>query len=652
MGARRQKAVSMREAGNVTIPAASSTYTRGHHDRDRPEGVPARWSCLEELPLSCLPRSIVSALTALSLLLAPLSSLQAAEPLTRADYESCQSGDEAAFAKAIEGITVKALEEGTKAIDYKSAVGIEWRRLGIDEVLDTRVDLAVAEVRDETSWGALMKSLANAEKAQELATAVAERVYQSDAVKSAIESLATGVGKEIGKSIELANIDAAGPALECLRSFLGARYGAAVAATVSANAGQEFGLDSSRGGAEISSEAVLKQSGEGITGAAILLMRRQLANMAGRVGQRLVGSILSRLVSVVAGGVGLVLIAKDIWDLRHGVLPIIATEMKSKETKDKVQEELARSLSEQIGLHIKEIGAKSAERVVEIWREFRRAHVKALEIAERDEGFRQFLDTVKPESYVRLDEITGLLLAKEGEAGVLSRLADGTLNDAVNVLPDTGMTIAREQGSVDEALAWSRLAGDSLAKVVDFEVHRRAKPADFSKSSLDAMFALDDRLAIVRLASIDRAARDTLFDIDRVVLRTLARSLTDSELSTLAGYLTGLEKGPRERVLAAVAAAPGKMQVLASSRVRQAVLASADQGFAVDMMLRSDAPFDAAAALEDFRAVSDGRISPILVWDKHPALVVAAAFALLLILLLMRRLFRPRRPAAPPAQAV
>ena len=57
---------------------------------------------------------------------------------------------------------------------------------------------------------------------------------------------------------------------------------------------------------------------------AILLVRRQLANMAARIGQRLAGSILARLVSVVAGGIGLVLIAKDIWELRNGVLPIIA----------------------------------------------------------------------------------------------------------------------------------------------------------------------------------------------------------------------------------------------------------------------------------------------------------------------------------------
>ena len=69
---------------------------------------------------------------------------------------------------------------------------------------------------------------------------------------------------------------------------------------------------------------MLVEGSEGIAGTVVLVVRRQLANMAARIGQRVVGSILSRLVSVVAGGVGLVLIAKDIWDFRHGVLPIVA----------------------------------------------------------------------------------------------------------------------------------------------------------------------------------------------------------------------------------------------------------------------------------------------------------------------------------------
>ncbi|NOT71735.1 MAG: hypothetical protein HOP09_10800 [Hyphomicrobium sp.] len=44
---------------------------------------------------------------------------------------------------------------------------------------------------------------------------------------------------------------------------------------------------------------------------------------------------------------------------------------------------MAKTIQEQIGEHTKEIAAKTAERVAEIWQEFRRAHVKVLDLAER-----------------------------------------------------------------------------------------------------------------------------------------------------------------------------------------------------------------------------------------------------------------------------
>src|SRR5207237_3055955 len=117
--------------------------------------------------------------------------------------------------------------------------------------------------------------------------------------------------------------------------------------------------------AQGSTGQVLAEGSEGIAGTVVLVVRRQLANMATRIGQRIVGSILSRLVSVVASGVGVVLIAKDIWDFRHGVLPIIADEMKAKTTKDKVREELAKSITEQIHDSVKESSDKTADRADE-----------------------------------------------------------------------------------------------------------------------------------------------------------------------------------------------------------------------------------------------------------------------------------------------
>jgi hypothetical protein len=572
--------------------------------------------------------------------------------VTHADYEACQAGDEAAFRSAVEKITIAAMQNGLEGVDYAAAVDIEWRKLGMDQIVDRRVDVAVEEVQNETSLGTRIQSLGNKEKAQELATAVAERVYKSQAVSGAIEKLAEGVGQAVGTRIELASQDAAGPALDCLKAFLGSRYGQTVASVVSGNAANEFGLDPSKGGANIAAGTVLKQSAGGITGAAILIVRRQLANMARRIGQRIVGAVLSRLVSVVAGGIGLVLIAKDIWDLRNGVLPIIQDEMKAAATKTMVKTELASSLSQQIGEHVREIGTKSAERVVEIWHEFRRAHLKALELAERDSNFRKFLNNVQPAAFARLDEVTGLVLSSEGEPGILKRLGDGTLETAVHTLPEPAMTIARETRSIEPALAWTAVAGNRLDKVIEYEVYRSGKPETFTEVSLSRLFAVDDRLAISRLAALDRAARDTLFDLNAADLKTVARTLGESELSTLASYLTGLQSTPRERVLKAIAADPASLRRISAPRVRGAILASTDQTAAVDMFFRTGAADTTQATLRDFIMAWEGRISPLLLWERHPIPTIALAFGVLLLLLLLRRLFFPRRhpPPAPPAQ--
>ena len=594
-------------------------------------------------------RAVMSSILALSLVATHAAPVfAAAETLTKSDYEACQSRDEPAFRTAVENITQTALKNSLASFDTKSAVADAWRANGMDETIDKRVDLAVSEVSSETSWAELLQSLANSAKAQELAKAVAERVYRSQAIKTGLETVATDVGRKLGTSLEFASQDAAGPAITCIKTFLGNRYGSAVSSAVTSRAEKEFGIDSSKGKASISPGAVISQSSEGITGAAILLVRRQLVNMTERIGQRIVGSVLSRLVSVAAGGVGAVLIAKDIWELRTGVLPIIASEMKSKSTKEQVRAELAKSISDQIGDHVKDIAAKSAEHIVEIWQDFRRAHLKTLDLADRNEGFRTFLDLTKPVNLPRLDEIIGLVLAAEGEPAVAKRLSDGTLDTAVNRMPSAGMDIARDTRSVEMGLKWSAVSGDLLPNVVELELHRRANADDFTRVSLGQLMGLDDKISIQRLSALKREARETLFELNAADLKPLARALSESELGTLSGYLTGLDKKPRERVLRAIASSPGKMRVLASARVRDAVLASRDQSSAVDIMLRADvsSPSD---ILADAKLAFEGQVSPILIWERHPIAIFAALIPALILLLLLRRIIMPPRKPKPPA---
>lgn len=562
------------------------------------------------------------------------------------DYAACQTTNEADFRKAVLDITTATLTRSTATIDFRAAVADEWRRLDVGHTIDSEVDKAFDAIKDEQSWGSLLQSLGSENKAKELTTALTERVYRSPAMQKAIEDLATGVGRSIGGRIEIATSDAAGPAIECMKAFLGPRYGSTVAGVVTGAAGKEFEVGTGTAGADVTAGGVLNQTAGGITGAAILVMRRQLGNMAGRLGQRLVGSVLSRLVSVVAGGVGLVLIAKDVWDLRYGVLPIIANELKSAESKDKVQEELAASIAAQIGDHVVEIARHASDRIVEIWKEYRAAHAMVLDLAERQPDFRSFLDRVRPESLPRIDEVTALLLSEEGEAGVMRRLSDGTLDLAVNKLPEPAMEIARQSRSLETAIAWSAVAGTRIDKVLEFEIFRRAKPSDFTTQSLDRVVSLNDPVAVKRLAAIAPATRDVLFDLDPAVLTTAARGLDEAELGTFAGYLTGLPPATRQRLLTQVAAEPSSLKTLTQPRVRDAVLASKDQGAALDILLRTSESDSTEALQNDVRLAWEGQIHPEILWHRHPILIALTGLAALIVLLLVRRVFRGPRPAS------
>jgi len=195
------------------------------------------------------------------------------------------------------------------------------------------------------------------------------------------------------------------------------------------------------------------------------------------------------------------------------------------------------------------------------------------------------------------------------------------------------------------------VAGDKIGAVLDNEIYRRTKPSELTSASLTRILDVGDRLAISRLASISRGARDTLFDLDTAELRTLSRNVTESELETLAGYLGGLAKAPRDRVLKALATEPATMKLIASEPLRRAVVTSRDQSAAVEIMLRPQGLVDPVAAYEDIRLAWEGRVQPMLIWEKHPAAIVALGIVGLLFVLFLWRLLVPRRrrtDTAPP----
>ena len=589
-------------------------------------------------------RRLISSLTAASLILMPIASARAKAPERAASAgQLCQDQTISGFRGEVQKITETAITRGLSNVSYKALVLDGWRKNDLDKIINNEVDNAVAEVADESSWKDLVKSLAYKEKAKELAINVAERVYRSENVTKSLDSLSQGVGVAIGKRIELATLDAAAPTMRCVRAFLGNRYGQTVADIVSADTGKEFDVDPRALQADVGKGDVLVSGSGVIAGTVILMVRRTVSQMARRVGQRVVGAVLGRLVSVVAGGVGLVLIAKDIWDMRNGVLPIIAAEMKSNASNEKIREELVSVLKSQLGDQAKILSAHTADKVVAIWQEFRRVHAKVVELSLKHEGFKSFLDTVNRGDMPRLDRVAAIILANEGEAGILKRLDNGTLNEAVKKFDNDALQIAEDTNSLEQSFGWLKLTGAKLKPILEYDIHRRAKHTDFTPSGLAKTMALNDRLAITRLTDLTREARTPLFELDGEKLKKLAREFNTAELETLSRYLTGLKPAAKSRIINAVAFNPVQFRKISSTAIREAILTSEDQQAAVNLMLRTSSMMDLPNIPKDIQLAFDGRINPRLVWEKHTLPVIIIGFIGFIFFAIFWRLIFGRR---------
>ena len=203
-------------------------------------------------------RRLVSGVMALSLLVASAAPSFATDAQTTGSKANaplpanCQVADEEAFRNAIDTLTLAAIAKGLEGVDFAALVNVAWRETGADLALDQRVTKSVAEIQEETSWSTLLQSLASREAAQALATSVAERTYRSEEMNKAIEAIASEVGKQISGRIELATLDAAAPAVACVRAFLGPRYGASVSMLVADDTGKAFQQTASAGSAAVS----------------------------------------------------------------------------------------------------------------------------------------------------------------------------------------------------------------------------------------------------------------------------------------------------------------------------------------------------------------------------------------------------------------
>ncbi len=560
---------------------------------------------------------------------APTMTLQECRSLTDEDVRG-----------RVRELTETVLKREVGQIDYAGLIDKHWREVNMSQRIDTEIDEAIRVVRAETNMLDRAYSTISRQTAEKTAIAVAEQAYGSDGFKNALGDLAQGVARDFGTQIEGGAGKVAGPVIACVQSALQSRYGGAIASTFAQETENNVHIKAEIAGAKINASDLLIEGTGTIAGVVLIVTRRVIAQIVTSLGRRIAGLIASRIISTFTGLVGLALIVRDIYEATEGVFPLIAERMKSDEAKDIIKTEIVKSISTDFGQQLNSIAEETADRIYNLWLDFKTKYATLLSLAEKNTAFADFLKNRKIDQIGRLGEIVALLLGQEGETGIFKRTEDGSLGRALLDLDDNGVVIAVDTKSLDNALAWTRLAKTRLQRVVDLGLQRIIAPADITEKQLMTLLNIDDRNAAIRVAGLERGARDAILSLPAQEGKDLARRLSQDQLTALAVYYTRLQRPARDRLMRAVSESPEVMSSLTNPSVQNSILRSQDQLGALNMLLRNNATLSISNIFNDLQLVRDGQVHYRVFLERYwIAIAIMLIFALFVLIWLKRLIF-------------
>ena len=562
--------------------------------------------------------------------------------------DECRNITDSDVRDRIRELAATSLKAELTAIDYAALVNTYWTKADLDARLDREIDDAIAAVRADTSWADRAYSTVSQSSATRYATAVADKAYNSQGFKDALNDLATSVAKDAGARIEKATQRISNPVIACVQTALQSRYGGAIAAVFAQESQRDLDAKAEQPAVKIDTSDLVANNAASISGMILVVTRRVIGKVVQSAGTRIAGVVASRIVSSVAGLVGLALIAKDIYDAGDGVFPIIAERMKSDETKALIKDEIGKSIQTDIGQQVEAIAQETSERIYSAWLDFKQKYNRLLALSEKQPDFAGFLKDRRLDQLGKLAQIVDILYGTEGEEKLLERVRNGSLNKALLDLSDAGLVIAEEQKSIDKALRWTAIAGRDLGRVVDLGIYRWLPVEGLTSENLQKILAINDKIAIGRIANLSPEGRDFLLTLSGEQIREFARRLNDRQLAAFAEYERNLDPQAAKRLLRAVTDDPSVMSDLTAEGLRDAILKSRDQLAALNMIIHEDASltnlFDYTRIIKDAELVKNGVVSFRVFWERYWMAVLLGAFLLLVVLSWLRRLLFGSRP--------
>lgn len=567
--------------------------------------------------------------------------------------QACTDVDESTLLDELNRVTQSVFSSALGEIDVQAIVDDEWGEAGLDALVRSEVDRAVARVQAETDWWNLAQSNWSGERARELTQKVAVETFDSETFRQAMDDLSAAVANEIALQIGAYSAQSVSAALYCLQTFIRANYSGALLAAFEDEvrvATAEAGVnpdDLSPSLFQVIDQHKIALGGIGVIIAAqisrrlvVAVARRISARVAGGSAGRVLGRVGTTVIPLVGWLVGAGMIAYDIYDSLDGALPQIQEAVRSDETMQGIRLEIASAIEPELANELPSVARELANDLYSQWLTVKRDLRVLLELAGENEAFAGLLaETESPEAMAELVAVTAPLLNAAGRDAVLAAAEDGTLERAMQMGVDLG-PIVSHSGSLTTALAWADVAGADLDEVVRLEIYKFADPAALDRPLVQQLVALEDANAIARVAALPADQLRTLLALSTVTLRQLTTTLSPEQLGSLANTLTGMQPGDRNVFVSRLANDPALLdQVQTSGLLETGALPS---GASMDTALTFLAgPGDLFGIINDTMAVVTDEPTWGMFRMKYgwAVTLLTVAVILLLLLILLRLLW-------------
>ncbi|WP_298981042.1 hypothetical protein [Caldilinea sp.] len=480
---------------------------------------------------------------------APVAAAPSMQRSTGGQYTigDCNRVERGQLRNEIEAHVVAVLQNEAKPFDVDGIVSRAWTELQMDAAIDAEVKRAVDALMQSEDYFNRLLSGWWPEKAEEYAERVANDAFGSPTFRAKLDALSAAIGREVAKQVEAQFAQAASVALLCLQAYVGERYSQAFFELFAVRVQQEtqaLALDP----LPASTSAALVDHRLALTGVATIVATQLIhrlsvklsEKLAQRVAGRIVGRILGRagssFIPIAGWVVGIGLIVYDLWEGGQGALPQIQEALQSEEVKQKIRQEIADAVRDDLPEQASMIALETAASLIEQWQGFCDAYAYVCMVAEENADFRRLLQETTLDELEAVANLVNFYMRQLGRAELDRALADGSLSLLLTA-PEAALTILSETYNTAETLAWVQLAGDALARVAAWGVHRRARPEEFTSATFAAFISLPKEEMAQKLLALSAEKRSALLKLPQETLIQLLEVQPVADLDWLAGYL-------------------------------------------------------------------------------------------------------------------